>query len=403
MLYHRKCEMNAALSTASPIVPSSARPATSRIVSIDALRGLVILLMLVDHAREFFYLHAQVSDPMDAASVDPALFFTRLTAHLCAPVFVALTGLAAFLYGDAKGGARAASDFLFKRGLFLVALEWTVVNFGWSFDLTPDRFFLQVIWAIGLSMIALAALVHLPRVALIAVGLAILLGHNLLDGFTLAPGQWGHTVWSILHERVWLDLPWGAKVRISYPLLPWIGVIAFGYAIGPWFRPGVGAAWRQRRLVLLGLASLALFLILRSINLYGETQPWSAGATPLRTAMSFLNLTKYPPSADFLLLTLGAGLLLLTAFERVPARVVGWLVVFGSAPLFFYLLHLYLLHALNLAAKAIWGAGEVQFFSLPNVASLWLLAAAVAVPCWFACRWFAARKRTSRAWWMRYL
>ncbi|NML05617.1 heparan-alpha-glucosaminide N-acetyltransferase domain-containing protein [Sphingomonas sp. G-3-2-10] len=396
--------MNSPLSTASPRPSLSGNAAirSARIVSIDALRGLVILLMLVDHAREFFYLHAQVGDPMDAANVDPALFFTRLTAHLCAPVFVALTGLAAFLYGDAKGGAGAASGFLFRRGLFLVALEWSMVSFGWSFDLTPDRFFLQVIWAIGLSMIALAGLVHLPRPALIAAGLGIVLGHNLLDGVTVAPSQWGHTVWAILHERVWLDLPWGAKARVSYPLLPWIGVIALGYAIGPWFRPGVAAAWRQRRLVLLGCASLALFLLLRTINLYGD-RPWRMGETPLRSAMSFLNLTKYPPSADFLLLTLGVGALLLAAFERVPARIVGWLVVFGSAPLFFYLLHLYLLHALNLMANAIWGAEETQFFSLPDVTLLWLVAAALAVPCWFACRWFAARKRASGAWWMRYL
>lgn len=164
--------MNVALSTAARPVPFSAPgfpSSRSRIESIDALRGLVILLMLVDHTREFFFLHAQVSDPMDVATTSPALFVTRLAAHLCAPVFVALTGLAAFLYGDAKGNPNAASPSLFKRGLFLVALEWTVINFAWTFDLTPATVFLQVIWAIGLSMIALAALLHLPRAALITV------------------------------------------------------------------------------------------------------------------------------------------------------------------------------------------------------------------------------------------
>ena len=375
----------------------------SRITAIDALRGLVILLMLVDHTREFFFLHAQVSDPMDVATTEPALFFTRLAAHLCAPVFVALTGLAAWLYGDAKGGPGHASAFLFKRGLFLVVLEWTVINFAWTFDPTPATVFLQVIWVIGLSMIALSVLLYLPRAALIAIGLAIVLGHNLLDPITVAREEWGYTAWTVLHDRNYLDLPWGGAARTSYPLLPWIGVIALGYAIGPWFAPGTDASGRRRKLLATGFGSLALFALLRTINLYGEPLRWMAGETPLATLMSVLNLTKYPPSADFLLLTLGAGALLLVAFERLPRRVTGGLVVFGSAPLFFYILHLYLLHLLNLLAGQIWAPAGAGLISVPDVASVWLLSAAVAIPCWFACRWFAKRKRASSAWWMRYL
>lgn len=374
-----------------------------RIASIDALRGFVILLMLVDHTREFFYLHAQVGDPMDVAATEPALFFTRLTAHLCAPVFVALTGLGAFLYGEAKGGKAAASEFLLKRGLFLIALELTVINFAWSFDLTPSRIFLQVIWVIGLSMIALAALLHLPRQWLIALGLAIVLGHNLLDPIAFAPGEWGYVPWAILHDRGVIELPWGGDARTSYPLLPWIGVIALGYGIGPWFSAGVERAERRPRLVWLGAGMLGLFLILRSTNIYGEPLPWAAGAAPLQTVMSFLNLTKYPPSADFVLFTLGIGSLLLAWFDRLPDRTLGWLVVFGSAPLFFYVLHLYLIHLLNLAATASWGQGDASLFSLPNVGTLWILALFVAVPCCFACRWFGQVKRQNRRWWMQYL
>jgi len=375
----------------------------SRIGSIDALRGLVILLMLVDHTREFFFLHAQVGDPMDVATTEPALFFTRLAAHLCAPVFVALTGLAAWLYGDAKGGPGHASAFLFKRGLFLVVLEWTVINFAWTFDLTPATVFLQVIWVIGLSMIALAVLLHLPRAVLVGLGLAIVLGHNLLDPVVVERGEWGYTAWTILHDRNYLVLPWGGAARTSYPLLPWIGVIALGYAIGPWFARGADVSGRRRTLFVTGLGMLALFVVLRTINVYGEPLRWAAGEASLATLMSFLNLTKYPPSADFLLLTIGAGALLLLALERAPRGVTGWLVVFGSAPLFFYILHLYLLHLLNLLAGQVWAPAGAGFVSVPNVASVWLLSAAVAVPCWFACRWFAKRKRVSNVWWMRYL
>lgn len=376
-----------------------------RIRSVDALRGLVILLMLVDHTREFFFFHAQVPDPMNVAETSPDLFFTRLSAHFCAPIFVALTGLGAWLYGNkqaaGKEGARAASGFLFKRGLFLVVLELTVVSFAWSFSFTPEIIYLQVIWVIGLSMIALAALVHLPKWALIAVGLMLVLGHNLLDPITIAAGQPGHLVWAVLHDRSLMDMPWGGQLRTSYPLLPWIGVAALGYAVGPWF---VGEQrMRLRRLVLLGLGALALFIVLRTINVYGDPTPWSVQATPIQTVMSVLNLTKYPPSADFLLLTLGVGALVLAGLEKAPDRLIGLLAVFGGAPLFFYLIHLYGLHLLNLAALAVFGANQGDGFGVSGVGWLWLLAAIVAVPCWFACRWFAGVKRSSSQWWMRYL
>jgi uncharacterized membrane protein len=386
--------------TSSPITSP-----TGRIRSIDALRGLVMLLMTVDHVREFFFIHAQVSDPMDVEKTEPALFFTRLAAHLCAPVFVALTGLSAWLYGQKQGGPKqtsgAASDFLFKRGLFLVALELTLVSFAWTFSLTPKVIYLQVIWAIGLSMIALAALVRLPRPWLIAVGLIIVLGHNLLDPITIAPGQPGHALWAVLHDRGFIELPWGARARTSYPLLPWIGVAALGYAIGPWF----ARTWSERRarLVLAGLAMLALLAGLRAANLYGEPLAWSVEATPIRTAMSVLNFTKYPPSADFLLLTLGVGALLLAGLEKAPQRLVGMLAVLGGAPLFFYLIHLYGLHLLQLAARAALGPNQGETWALPGVGSIWLLAALVAIPCWLACRWFGPVKRASPWPWMRYL
>lgn len=389
------------LSTTLPAPPLSSTLASGRIPAIDALRGLVMLLMLVDHAREFFFIHAQVSDPMALQTTAPALFFTRLSAHLCAPVFVILTGLSAWLYGAKSNGAPAASGFLFKRGLFLIVLELTLVNFAWTFSLTPSILYLQVIWAIGLSMVALSALVYLPRPLLLAVGLTIMLGHNLLDPITVAQGQPGHAIWAILHDRGFIDLPGGGQARTSYPVLPWIGVAALGYALGPWFAATMKD--RNRRLVLLGLALLALFGVLRAVNLYGDPTPWTPQATPLGTAMSMLNLQKYPPSADFLLLTLGVGILLLAALERAPPRLTNALAVYGGAPLFFYLLHLYGLHLLYLAAFSIYGPNHGGGFGLPGIGAVWLLAAAVALPCWPACRAFSRLKRRSRQPWMKYL
>jgi len=391
----------AASSRSATAAPHPSPLPTGRVTSIDALRGFVMLLMLVDHTREFFFLHAQVSDPMDVAATDPALFFTRLVAHLCAPIFILLTGIAAWLYAVPRGGASAASAFLAKRGLFLIVLEMTVVSFAWNFDLAPPKMYLQVIWAIGLSMLALAALLHLPRGALAAVGLAIMLGHNLLDPITFTPDTPGYVLWAVLHERNWIELPWGTQIRTSYPVLPWIGVIAIGYAIGPWFAHDRDPLWRRRALVMAGAGALLGFFALRLVNGYGETQPWQVMDGGMRTVMSFFNLTKYPPSADFLLLTLGCGAGLLAGFERLPRQPLVVLMVLGSAPLFFYVVHLYLLHGLNRAVGTL--AGEQGLMSLPNVGSVWLVAALVTLPCWFACRRFGAAKRASNVWWMRYL
>ncbi|AWB20245.1 DUF1624 domain-containing protein [Methylobacterium currus] len=363
-----------------------------RIGAIDALRGLVMLLMLVDHARETFFLHAQVRDPMDLAVTAPDLVVTRLTSHLCAPVFLLLTGLSARLYAG-KHGTGAASRFLLTRGLFLILLEVTLVNLAWTGRLLPPVLYLQVIWAIGLSMVALAGLMRLPQWALATVALLIMLGHNLLDGIVLAPGQAGYTLWSILHQRGLLDLPWGVA-RTSYPVLPWIGVAAAGYALGPWF--SLDPAPRRRRLLALGAAALALFLVLRGLNGYGEPVPWQAGPTMGATVLSFLNLTKYPPSADFLLLTLGLGLWLLALFEAVPAGRLAWLRVFGGAPLFFYLVHLWLLRGLSHLALALGLAGASGRIEAGAPAQLWMIAALISLPLFAACRWMVGLKRRGR-------
>ncbi|GAI14694.1 unnamed protein product, partial [marine sediment metagenome] len=241
---------------------ASATPSliTQRLQSIDALRGLVILFMLLDHVRETFFLHRQVSDPMTIEATEPSLFFSRTLAHLCAPVFVLLTGLSAWLYGEKHLGRGDVSAFLFKRGLFLVVLEFTLVNFAWTFQLPPSVIYLQVIWAIGVSMIALSLLVWLPRAALLALGAAIVAGHNLLDGLHFGVESALHVPWAILHDRGWLEFSENLRLRTSYPVLPWIGVIALGYGLGPWFARGSAAGQRQQRLLLAGLIALLGFV-----------------------------------------------------------------------------------------------------------------------------------------------
>lgn len=388
----------------TPVLPRSAPLTTGRLLSIDALRGLVILFMLLDHVRETFLLHRQVSDPMDIASTEPALFFSRTLAHLCAPVFVLLTGLSAWLYGEKYAGKADVSAFLFKRGLFLVALEFTLVNFAWTFQLPPSVIYLQVIWAIGLSMIALALLVWLPRAVLLTLSLAIIAGHNLLDTLHFPVESALHVPWAILHDRGWIEISDTLRLRTSYPLLPWIGVIGLGYALGPWFARGMDAAVRQRRLLIAGVGGLLGFMVLRLINGYGE-KPWAISDSLVQTLMSFFNITKYPPSLLFIALTVSVGLLLLLAFERVQSRHwIRWLTVFGSAPMFFYLLHLYVLKVLYLIGVALFGLNQGNYFGFSTVAAVWLAAVVLAVVLFPTVRWFSALKARRRdISWLKYL
>ncbi|MBJ2287066.1 DUF1624 domain-containing protein [Pseudomonas sp. MF6755] len=383
---------------------TDATPLRQRLLSIDALRGLVILFMLLDHVRETFLLHRQVSDPMSIDSTEPALFVSRTLAHLCAPVFVLLTGLSAWLYGQKYQGRRDVSAFLFKRGLFLVVLEFTLVNFAWTFQLPPSVIYMQVIWAIGISMIALAALIWLPRALLIALALVIIAGHNLLDGVHFTPGSAWHIPWTILHERSWIEVSEHLRLRTTYPVLPWIGVIALGYGLGPWFAKATQPLMRQRYLLIAGVGALVSFVLLRAANGYGE-QPWHAYDSGVLTVMSFFNITKYPPSLLFLTLTLGIGLLLLLAFERAgQQRWIGVLAVFGAAPMFFYLLHLYVLKVLYVACVAWFGLNHGSYFGFDSVGAVWLTALLLPLALYPPVHWFAGLKARRRdIVWLKYL
>ena len=385
--------------TASLTPPATLR---TRIAVIDVLRGLVMLIMLFDHVRETVFLHHQVSDPMDAASVDPALFFTRLAAHVCAPMFVFLTGLSAWLYAHPAAGPRSASGFLFKRGLLLVVLELVFVNFAWSGAFPPAVLYLQVIWVIGLAMMALAVLHRLPLKVLALLGVAIIAGQHLLTGLRAEEGSTGYYLLTVLLQRGYLVADGAMKIKVSYPLLPWIGVIVLGYAAGPLYARSRSPEGRRRLLLALGAGSLLLLAVLRGFNLYGETLPWAAGDTAVRTAMSVLNFTKYPPSLDFLLFTLGLGLLGLAWLESLDNSFTRACATFGGAPMFYYLLHLYLLLAIGLALKAMLGANHAGRYGVEQLWQVWLIALALMPVLYFPCRAFAHYKRTSQQAWVRY-
>lgn len=378
--------------------------AAGRLLSIDALRGLVIVFMLLDHVRETFFLHRQVIDPMDVTSTEPSLFFSRTLAHLCAPVFVLLTGLSAYLFGEKYAGKADVCAFLFKRGLFLVLLEITLVNFAWTFQLPPTVIYLQVIWAIGLSMLALSAMVWLPRALLLVLSVGIIAGHNLLDGLHFPLESALHVPWAVLHDRGWIEFSDTLRLRTSYPVLPWIGVIGLGYALGPWFARGADAALRQRRLWLCGVAGLLGFVALRLVNGYGE-KPMAQADSAMQTLMGFFNITKYPPSLLFITLTLSVGLLLLLWFERRQGS--AWmrpLTVLGSAPMFFYLLHLYVLKVLYLLSVALFGLNQGQYFGFDGIWAVWLVSALLAVALYPPVRWFSALKARRRdIAWLKYL
>jgi len=372
------------------------------------LRGLVMVFMALDHVRD-------LSSPpppaaLDFADAGAALFFTRWVTHLCAPTFVFLAGTSAFLYG-AKGRSRGeVSRFLATRGAWLVVVELTVVNLAWNFNL-GERYvpLLQVIWAIGVSMIALAGLLWLPRPAVLGVGLAMVLGHNLLDAVQPASAV-APAAWLLLHEQGTLTVGGSPILYVTYPLIPWIGVMALGYALGPAF---AGAdRGRARRLVLAGTVLVAAFLVLRFPNAYGEPNAWHAHEGLAATLIDFLDTTKYPPSLQFLLMTLGPALLFLGAFERASGRLADALVVIGRVPFFFYVLHLYAIHLIAL------GIGLAQGFPISSTAVLfvfyppgfgvslgavYLLWMAVVLSLYPACRRFAGLKARRRDWWLSYL
>jgi len=375
-----------------------------RLLSIDIMRGCVILLMLLDHVRETFFLHYQVSDPMDIATTNGVLFISRFLAHLCAPIFVFLTGLSAYLYMQKVNDKNETAQFLVKRGLFLILLEITLVNFAWTFQFPPQKLFLQVIWAIGFSMVALSALIYLPKKVLFCIGVLIVAGHNLLDSIHFAKDSMMSVPWAILHDRGWIELGVDMKARTSYPILPWIGVIALGYVAGSWFDKKISQAVRTKYLVSSGIVLIASFSVMRYINLYGD-KPYVNYDTFLETFFSVINITKYPPSLFFILLTLGIGALLIVVFEHYQTS--KWLQplsVFGGAPMFFYLLHLYVLKCLYVIAVGVFGKNNGEYFGFSSMGYIWLFTIVLACVLYPVVKWYGnLKQRRKDIAWLKYL
>ena len=369
------------------------RPDRARVASVDVLRGLVMVVMALDHVRDF--ASAAQFAPEDLSRTTPAYFFTRWITHFCAPTFFFLAGVSASLTG-ARRTRGALARWLVTRGVWLVIAEFTIVRYGWRFEqLNPDLWFL-VIWALGVSMIVLAAAVYLPRWAIAALSVAVIAGHNLLDGITSGPlTAWdGHPVDPSAFDWIWaiLHVPY---YPVIYPLIPWFAVMMAGYAFAPLLAGD--AAARRRRLIVLGAGIAIGFVVLRAINGYGD-EPWQGP----RVVLAFLDVTKYPPSLLYLMMTLGPAIALLPALERLaPTRVGRFLAVFGRVPMLFYLVHVYVVHVLGiLAAWVVTGHAMTNQFDLWAVYVLWAIAIALLYPL---CRWFAGVKVRRRDWWLSYL
>jgi uncharacterized membrane protein len=315
---------------AIPIVPASARP---RLESIDILRGIIMILMALDHVRDFFSHDLLSFFPLDLTKTYPAIFMTRWITHFCAPVFCFLAGTGAFLSFRRGKTKSDLAWFLVTRGLWLVLLEVTLIRLGWAFDLAYRSTGLQVIWALGWSMVALAALIYLPRWLIAAIAVLMIAGHNLLD--PIQPESFGALawLWSILHVQGPISQSGRFHIVILYPLLPWIGVMAAGYLFGAIFQ--MEPARRRRFLMWWGFALTAAFIAIRAANGYGDPFPWHAQKTALFTVFDFIKCQKYPPSLLYLLMTLGPAIAALAFLDRARGKWFRPFVVIGRVPLFF--------------------------------------------------------------------
>lgn len=387
-----------------------------RIKSIDLLRGLVMIIMALDHTRDFFHKGAFGSDPLDLATTTPFLFFTRWITHFCAPVFVFLSGLSAWLQSTRKS-KKELSRFLISRGLWLILVEIFIVTFGITGDIYYGFFVLQVIWAIGISMVILGITIWLPFPLLLSMGLIIVAGHNLLDfvekNHTGAFPWW----WSFLHIQTVLPLWGNHALGIFYPFLPWTGLMILGYCGGKLFTR-YDLQQRKKILLWLGVGILLFFVALRYTNLYGDPVPWSVQKNNLYTVLSFVNVHKYPPSLLYMSPTIGVALIFLALVKKTNGRLAKITIVFGRVPFFYYIIHFYLLHLVQVitflgrghsVAEGMAGEPGIPFkfvkpgegFELTGVYIVWML---VVIALYPVCKWYDRYKTNHREkWWLSYL
>jgi uncharacterized membrane protein len=390
--------------------------AKPRIRSIDLLRGIVMVIMALDHVRDYFHETAMVDDPLNLETTTPALYFTRWITHFCAPVFVFLAGTSAYMISQKKSKADL-SNFLIKRGFWLVLIEVTVVTLGWTFNPLFNLIILQVIWAIGISMVLLGLLIHLPYRFLLMLGLIIVFGHNLIDYAEAARGGNTGLLLDLFHSANFSLHSLNAThfVMVVYAFLPWLGVMILGYCLGRLYVPAFDPNKRKKILFYLGAGMLLLFIIVRTLNEYGDPSPWSYQRNFFYTFLSFIKVTKYPPSMLFVCITIGIALIALAFLEDVQNKFTKWMTVYGRVPFFYYVLHLYLMHAFCVIAFFLSGYGadnivspQTPFlfrpprfgYSLPIVYVIWFIVVLLLYPI---CRWYNRYKSTHHNWWLSYL
>jgi uncharacterized membrane protein len=385
-----------------------------RIESIDLLRGLVMVIMALDHVRDYFHFDAFFFDPTDLTQTNEALFFTRFVTHFCAPVFVFLAGTSAFFVGQRRD-KKSLAIWLLKRGLWLVFTELTVVKLAWRFKLDYSGIGLQVIWVLGISMIFLAGIIYLPKKVTIIISVLAIFGHNLLDSF--APtGTLTSAIWTFLHVKSMVHIG-GINVFVAYPMIPWIFLMPLGYYFGELYKSNITPEFRIKKLWQMGIGITLLFIITRLTNIYGDSILWSVHDSFSFTIMSFFSLTKYPPSLLYLLITIGPTLIFLAFAEKWNGIVFDKLIIIGRVPMFFYVAHLFAIHILAVIAAILTGYNfsdmvldvfvtlqpELQGygFGLVVVYLVWILLIAMLYPI---SSWFNNYKSNNRdKWWLNYL
>ncbi len=410
---NRTIDLAPDLSSAPRLTRATDRGALPRVESVDVLRGVVMIIMALDHVRDYF--GAVGINPTDPATTTVPLFFTRWITHICAPTFFLLTGTSAYLSQRRRGRA-GMPRYLATRGLWMIALDAVILRcLGWQFNFDFRVTLLVVLWALGWAMITLSLLVRWPPAVAAVFGLTLIAAHNLLDG--VSPSVFGPLapLFLVLHRPGLLHGPPHFLI-VAYPLIPWVGVTAVGYALGQVFD------WdAPRRLTFLrraGLAAITGFVVLRAINVYGDPFRWAAQRSSVFTALSFLNATKYPPSLLFLLMTLGSAVLVLSVVDATPPRWLRPAITFGRVPLFYFALHVIVIHLLALvvcwarfgSVHWVFESSQPDMYpfrqppgwpvSLPVVYAIWI---GVVVALWPACRWYAALKARRRDWWLSYL
>jgi len=396
-------------------------PTGKRIESIDILRGIVMVIMALDHVRDFFHISAQTGDPLDIEHYNVPLYFTRWVTHFCAPIFVFLSGTSIYLQSFRKT-KKELGIFVIKRGLWLILAEWTLIAFAWTFNPYFETLPFQVIWAIGLSMVitGLLLILNTPYKLILALGILIVLGHNALDFIEDDPGFKAGLLWNLVHSGFFKPYPiWDNHYAIIiYPFLPWTGLMFLGYCFGKLYMPTNSSEFRIKWLRVSGLALLIFFVVVRFTNLYGDPFDWTSFPTFTQTFLSFIKVHKYPPSLLYLCVTIGIGLIALSFLEHTKNKFTAIMKTFGRTAFFYYILHLYFIHifaviyyfATGHCLKDVWKIGDnfPFLFVVPgqgeNLSIVYLIWIGLIICLFPICKWYDRYKTEHKEkWWLGYI